>query len=94
MIYAAIFFLSDYPQIYKSEDDKIRDLQNGLELDEVSKFIICVVIIILNTAFLICWIWHCYHEATLLLKTSFSKLYIRIFLKGNSLLFEKELEKR
>ena len=54
-MYCGIFYLSDMPGIYESDDPTIKALDNGLSLSEEVKFIFFLVILASNLVFFIYW---------------------------------------
>jgi len=82
-IYCGIFFMSDQPEVYRSTEDKVRDLDNGLRLQEPIKIFMFFIIVFSNLAFFLYWAYMMIFELRESMIKKAGKIYLTVFLCGS-----------
>ena len=92
-IYCGIFFLSDHPEIYTSNDFTVKEADNGLRLSESVKLIFFVLIVVSNTFFMVYWCFKMYKETKIVIMKKNAKIYTMVCLCGDKNKYEREIKR-
>jgi len=82
-IYCGIFFLSDMPEVYNSNDPSLSEVDNGLRLSEGLKLLMFFVIVFANLGFFLYWLFKMYKEMKAVIIKKFDKVYLFACLCGD-----------
>lgn len=104
-IYCGLFFLSDLPEVYQSDDSSVQEADNGckyyfiivnliVRLNEGSKIFFFLIILLANISFAIYWAYKMIEEVKNTMRTKLGKFYLYIFLWNNKRKFEEEKRRR
>jgi predicted outer membrane repeat protein len=93
-IYCGLFYLSNMPEVYNSTDEAVKAADNGLRLNEASNWLLFLIILLCNIAFIVYWWLKMLKEIENTLRSKFEKAYLIIWLWGNKYKLMEEKRKR